>query len=161
MLDFNAIKFLLVALNLLILYFVLRKILFKRVTEFMENRTNEIRNSIESAEKSKVEAAQLKKSYEDRIREAKDEAEKIITEARIKAEKEYDGIVASAKKDAEDIILKAREETERERQQMLKGIRDHVAGLALSAASKVVEANLDTEGNRKLVEKFIDEAGAA
>ena len=44
---------------------------------------------------------------------------------------------------------------------MLKDIRGQVAGLALAAASKVIEANMDNEANRALVDRFIDEAGAA
>jgi F-type H+-transporting ATPase subunit b len=44
---------------------------------------------------------------------------------------------------------------------MIKGVRSEVASLAFAAASKVLEANMDTESNRLLVDKFIDEAGAA
>jgi F-type H+-transporting ATPase subunit b len=44
---------------------------------------------------------------------------------------------------------------------MLKELRSQVAGLALAAASRVIEANMNTESNKNLVDKFIDEAGAA
>jgi F-type H+-transporting ATPase subunit b len=44
---------------------------------------------------------------------------------------------------------------------MFKNVRSEVASLALAAASKVIEANMDTESNRVLVNKFIDEAGVA
>jgi F-type H+-transporting ATPase subunit b len=56
---------------------------------------------------------------------------------------------------------KGREEIEREREQMLKDIKGQVAGLALAAASKVIDANMDNERNRALVDKFIDEEGVA
>lgn len=161
MLDFEAIKFLMVALNLLILYFILKKILFKRVIGIMETRTNTIKDSIQSAERSKAEALKMKKSYEDQTRGARDEAEKIINEAKAKANKEYDSIIAAAKQDSEGILARAKEEIERERAQMIKEIKGQVAGLALAAASKVLEANMDTDSNRALVDKFIDEAGAA
>ncbi|MCX7709408.1 MAG: F0F1 ATP synthase subunit B [Clostridia bacterium] len=150
-----------VALNLLILYFILRKILFKRVINVMETRTKTIKDSMESAERSKAEAAQLKKSYEDQIRGAKDEADRIINEARARGQKEYEAILAAAKEDAEKVLVKARDEIAREKAQMIKDIKGQVAGLALAAASKVLEANMDTESNKALVDKFIDEAGAA
>jgi F-type H+-transporting ATPase subunit b len=159
--SLNMYKFIIVALNLLILYLVLRKILFKPVTQFMENRTKMIKDSINNAEKSKVEASELKKKYEDQLRSSKDEADRILNEARSRANKEYDDILLAAKKDAETVMVKAREEIGRERVQMFKNVRSEVASLALAAASKVIEANMDTESNRVLVNKFIDEAGVA
>jgi F-type H+-transporting ATPase subunit b len=148
-------------INLLVLYFALRKILFKRVTEFMENRTNSIKDSIENADMSKAEASKLKQQYEDQLRTARDEADKILNDARARANKEYDEILSTAKKDAEGILARGIEEIAREREQMVKDIRGQVTGLALTVASKVLEANMDNEKNKALAEKFINEVGAA
>ncbi len=159
--SLNAYKVVMVAINLIILYLVLRKLLFARITQFMENRTKAIKDSIDNAEKAKAEAAELKLQYENQLSTAMDKGEKIVEEARAKANKEFDRIVAAAKQESENILAKATEEIAREREQMLKEIRGQVAGLALAAASKVIEANMDTETNRALVDRFIDEAGAA
>ena len=159
--SLNEMKFILVALNLIILYIVLRKLLFKPVTEFMEKRTNSIKNSLEDAAKQKAEAAEMKRSYEEQLKGAKAEGERIVSEAVLKAGREHDKLVVEARKEAESILARAREEIEHERVQMIKDVRGQVAGLALAAASKVIEANMDNESNRVLVDKFIDEAGAA
>jgi F-type H+-transporting ATPase subunit b len=159
--SLNEMKFIIVALNLILFYIVLRKLLFKRITDFMENRTNSIRSSLDDAAKQKAEAAELKQSYEDKLRSAKTEGETIVNEAVLKAGREHDRLVAEARQEAEAILAKAREEIEHERAQMIKDVRGQVAGLALAAASKVMEANMDTESNKVLVNKFIDEAGAA
>lgn len=159
--SLNAYKVIMVALNLIILYVVLRKLLFKRVTQFMEDRTRSIKDSLDNAEKVNAEAGELKLKYENQLNTAKDKGQKMIEEARIKAEKESDSIIAAAKQEYDNIISKAMGEIARERDQMLKDIRNQVAGLALAAASKVIEANMDTESNRALVDRFIDEAGAA
>lgn len=153
--------FIWVFVNLMVLYWFLRKVLFKPVTEFMENRTNSIKDAIDNADKSKADAAELKQKYEAQIRNAKTEAEQIINDARNKANKEYDGILAAAKQDAEGVMLRARDEISREQAQMVKDIKNQVASLALAAASKVIEANMDTSSNRALVDKFISEEGAA
>ncbi|HOV26264.1 MAG TPA: F0F1 ATP synthase subunit B [Pseudobacteroides sp.] len=158
---FEKFRFIFVFINFMILYFFLRKFLFKPVTQFMENRTNMIKNSLDNAEKSKNEASQLKLQYEEQLKSAKDEADKIINDAIAKANKEYEEILNNARKDAEAILAKGREEIEIERAQMLKEVKSQVASLALTVASKVVEANMDNESNRRLAEKFIDEAGAA
>ena len=159
--SLNEFKFIIVALNLIILYIVMKKLLFKPVTRFMENRTKSIKDSIDNAEKAKIEAFELKAKYEHRLKSAKSDGDKIVEEARIKAEKEYERIVITAKQESENILKKTREEIYRERVQALKEIRSQVASLALAAASKVIEANMDTESNRVFVNKFIDEAGAA
>ena len=159
--SLNAFKFLIVCANLVILYLFLKKVLFKPVTKFMEERTKSIVDAIDNAEKAKIEAADLKQQYELKLRAAKDEADKIISDSNVRANKEYDVILGAAKHDAQGVMAKAREEIERERTQMLKDIKNQVATLALAAATKVIEVNMDTVKNRALVDKFIDEEGAA
>lgn len=162
MLDsLNAFKVIMVALNLIILYLFLRKLLFNRVTQFMENRTKSIKDSLDNAEKVKAEAGELKHQYESQLKSARGKGETLIEQARIKAEKESERIIAAAKQHSESIIAKALYEISQERDQMLKDVRGQVAGLALAVASKVIEANMDTVNNRALVDRFIDEAGAA
>ncbi|MDP4179837.1 MAG: F0F1 ATP synthase subunit B [Bacillota bacterium] len=158
---FEKWRFIITLLNLVLLYILLRKFLFKPVTQFMENRTKSIQESIDKAEKSKVEATELKQKYEEQLRAAKNEADQIINDAKARANKEYEAILGNARKDAEGIITRAKEEIERERAQLLKDVKGQVTGLALVVASKVIEANMDNEKNKALAEKFIDEAGAA
>ncbi|HHV99160.1 MAG TPA: F0F1 ATP synthase subunit B [Clostridiaceae bacterium] len=149
------------AVNLIILYVVLRLLLFKPVTAMMEKRTNTIKSNLEEAEKAKADAAQLKQDYELQLKNAASEAERIISEARAKAEAEYEAIIKAAKEKADKIIEKSRMEIEHERQQMVKEIKNQVASLAIAAASKVLEANMDTERNREIVDRFIDKEGVA
>lgn len=153
--------FIFVFINMVVLYIVLRKILFKPVTQFMENRIKSIKDAIDNAEKAKLEAADLKQQYDFKLHAAKDEADKIINDSNVRANKEYDTILSTAKQDAQGVMTKASKEIERERAQMLKEIKNQVASLALAAATKVIEVNMDTATNRALVDKFIDEEGAA
>jgi len=160
MLNFGP-TFIWVIVNLIILYIVLRKVLFKRVTEMMENRTNSIKNDLDSAQKAKADAALLKQEYEDKLKSARIEADNILNASRERAEAEYSLIIEKARTESEDILAKARKQIENERGQMMKEVKNQVASLALAAASKVLEANMDTESNSILVQKFIDEEGAA
>lgn len=153
--------FIFVALNLLILFFFMKKFLFKPVTEFMENRKNSIEQALKDADQAKLEAAESRKNYEEQIKKIREESDKLLNEARIKATREYDEIIANAKKDALVIVEKGRKDVERERAEMLRQVRQQIAALAITAATKVVQANMDTESNKSMVDKFIDEAGAA
>ena len=159
--SLNGFKFIMAFLNLIILYVVLRKILFKPVMSFMESRTKAIEDSIADAEKRKAEAIEMKTAYEEQLKTAKAEGKKIVDAAAARAETRQAGILAEAQRQAEELLANTRKEIELEREQMLKDARNELAGLVFAAASKVCEANMDTENNRRLVDRFLDEAGAA
>lgn len=161
MLTPDKYTFILVALNLVILYFFMRKFLFKPVTNFMEKRKNSIEEGLKDAADAKIEAAEVRKKYEEQIKNIKEDSDKLLNEARTRAAREYDEIVATAKKDALAIVQKGHEDVERERAEMLSQIRQQIAVLAIAAATKLVQANMDTDANKVMVDKFIDEAGAA
>lgn len=161
MLSIHLPTFIFAIINLGILYWFLKKVLFGPVTKFMENRTKRIANSIQTAEQKLAEAETMKESYENQLQNAKEKADAILKEARDRAAREYEELIARAKEESQEIIDRTRADIEGERQQMLKEVRNEVASLALAAASKIIEANMDNEKNRKLVEKFINEEGAA
>lgn len=161
MLSFHLPTFIFALINLVILYFILKKILFVPVTKFMENRTKGIENSIQSAEQKLANAEEMKKEYENQLETAKGQADVILKEARDRAAREYESLIAQARELSQQLMERAREDIENERQKMIKEVRNEVASLALSAASKIIEANMDNEKNRSLVEKFINEEGAA
>lgn len=161
MLSIHLPTFIFAIINLGILYWFLKKVLFGPVTKFMENRTKSIANSIQTAEQKLAEAEAMKENYENQLQNAKEQADAILKEARDRGAREYDNLIGQAKAESQEIIDRAREDMENERQQMFKEVRNEVASLALAAASKIIEANMDNEKNRKLVEKFINEEGAA
>lgn len=159
--SLNGFKFIMAFLNLIILYVVLRKVLFQPVMKFMDNRTKTIEGNIANAEKQKAEAIEMKAAYEEQLKTAKVEGKRIIDTAVAKAEAQQANILAEAHQQAEELLAKSRKEIELEREQMLKDVRHELAGLAFAAAAKILEANMDTESNRLIVDKFLDEAGAA
>jgi F-type H+-transporting ATPase subunit b len=161
LLSFHLPTFIFALVNLAILYFILKKILFVPVTKFMENRTKSIENNIQSAMNQRAEAESLKTEYENQLLNAKEQADVILKDASGRAAREYESIIAQAKEESQGLIDRTRADIENERRQMLKEVRNEVASLALAAASKIIEANMDNEKNRSLVEKFINEEGAA
>jgi len=98
---------------------------------------------------------------EKEIRLSRYEAQQIITEARTVAEKVHGKLEVAAKKKADELIGKAREQIEAERERALREIRTTVVDLSLSLAGKVIERNLTTEDNKKLVEKSLRQIGEA
>ncbi|NLD46155.1 MAG: F0F1 ATP synthase subunit B [Clostridiaceae bacterium] len=158
---FDIPTFVFTIINLVVLYIILKRILFKPVTEFMEKRADSIRESLDKVEREKSQALEIKAKYEDELKKAEEQAERIIKEANKKAQVEYENIIKSAKAEAENIRLKLSEEMEIERNKMIKEIKNQVVSLALEAATKVIEVNMNTEANNRLVNEFIDEKGIA
>ena len=143
-------------INTLILFFVLRKIFFKPVTKFLDERQNTIKNKIDRTEEDLKEAAKLKEEYEQNLREARQEALSIMDSASNQGEKKKEEIINQARSEAERIKEKASVEIEAEKEQALTYLRDHLADLATSAANVVLEKNLDAKGQAQLIDSFLE-----
>ena len=153
--------FLFTAINLLILYLVVKKLLFKKLGAFMSERSGAIADDIEKAAALKAEGEGFQAQRQELLAASYDERKSILEEARQQAAKEYDAVVKKAKSDAERIVAEAREETERERDRLKKDLKREIAALVIAASSKVIKANMDNDKNRALVDQFLMDEGAA
>ena len=156
--NFN-FTFFIQIVNTLILFFVLKRILFKPVTEFMDKRTQGIENAIQEAEDKKQESDRLKDEYEQKIQDIQLERNKIIEEATQKARIKTDEILEIANEEAKQILEKAKNEIDREKQKMMNELKDEISTLALLAASKVIEKDLDSNTHEQMIQQFIDKVG--
>lgn len=145
--------------NLLILYFILKKLLFNKVTDLMEKRSKSISDSIDNAKNYVLEAEINSKESEKALANARIEAANVIEESRKNGEKEYDDIIKKAKLEASVLIRKTTDAMEQDRTKMIKEMYDQIVNLSLEAASRVVECNMDTEKSRQIVESILEEEG--
>ena len=153
--------FLWAAVSLAIIYFVVRKFLFGKLGGFMDERSASIAADIDKGETLMREGEEFRRKQQEILDEAYHERNKIIEEARLKAADTYDRIIGEAKKDAQNIISQARAEGEREQERLYSALQQEIVSVALSAASKIIEANMDNDRNRELVDKFLASEGAA
>ena len=146
--------------NVLILFVLLRIFLFKPINKMKAERTRTIQDNLDSAEKAKTEAEELRQQYEDSISEAKDKANQIIMKAHEDAESERSAIIRKSQEEAEKIVADADKTIENERKRVLRQAQSEIADLAIEAASKIIGENVDDEKNRRLVDQFLsDEEG--
>lgn len=143
--------------NLVVLYLFLRKFLFGRVNKMMDDRAARVEADIAQGQKDRDEGRRYREEYEGLMKDAATERTRTLDAARQKAASEYDRAVAEAKAEAGRIVAAANAEAERERERTVAQMRDEVTSLALSAAGKVMEANMDTPKNRQLVDDMLDE----
>jgi F-type H+-transporting ATPase subunit b len=151
------LSFVWVAANLLIMYLLLRKFLFGRVGDFIDRRAAAIKADIDSGKAMMAEGEAFRQQQQDMLGAARAESAAMLDEARSGAQRERDAMLADARRQASAIIEKARGEAAREQERAYGEIKAQAAALAILAASKVIEANMDTERNKILVEQFVNE----
>ena len=159
MLDFQLSTIVFTIINLLVLYLFLKKFLFGRVNAVLEQREKLIQEQVEAAEAGKTQAQALQDQYEQKLSGAREEAEKIVSDAKVRAQKVYDNQMAQAQAEAKRVQAEAEARIATQRQEMLRGVRREVAQLAVLAASQVARKDLDRETDRAMVEEFLSEAG--
>jgi len=156
MLDFS-VTFIITIINIAILFFILRAILWKPVSKFMADRANKVQNSIDQAEKDKTQAMTLLAQYEVQLKNAEIEAEVIMQTARENAKQEAEKIIAEGRVSAEATLVSARKQIEDERQHVMAGFRKEAAALVVSAAGRLVTREIKTEDNRQYADMLLDE----
>lgn len=142
-----------------IVFFFIWKWAIPAFDEMLENRQKAIKADLEAAEKEKAEAAALKEDYANQLSGAREEATRIVEEARQAGESARADIVARAEGEAEDIKSRAHQELDAERERAMTAMKREVAGLSLDVAEKLVGQTLDRSGQQALVDQFIDELG--
>jgi F-type H+-transporting ATPase subunit b len=157
MIDLSPATFLVTIVNIAVLFLVLRAVLFKPVSKFMVDRTKKVEDALAQAEKEKNQAKQLLASYEERLRQAEDEAEAIIRNARDNSWEEADRIIAEGKAAAENLIASARARIDMERQAALGVFKAEAAALVVAAASRLLRRDLNQEDKRRLAASFLEE----
>ena len=159
MLDFQVSTIVFTVINLLVLYFILRKLLFGRVNAVLEQRAALVKNELASAEASNRQAQDLKAQYEDKLTDARHEAAKIVADAQNRAQRAYEARMADIETDTKKLRAEAEAQISEEREAMLRSARSEVASLALLAASKVAQKSMDGADDRALVDAFLTEVG--
>lgn len=140
-----------------IVLFLLWKYAWGPITEALEEREENISNSIQRAEKALAEAKQVQADNQKARREAEREAQRILREAREAAEALREDEVEKTRAKIQQMQEQAQAEIEREKQGALDALREEVADLAIQAASKIIKEDLDQDRQRKLVDDFIDD----
>ena len=145
--------------NLLVLFLLMKKFLFKPVRKMMLDRENEVKAMYDNAEKSMTDAENLKTEYESKLSSAKTEAEDIVKSATRSAALKSEEIISDAHARAQEIIERADKQIEAERRNAENELKNEVSDIALAIASKVIESELDEEKHKKLIDGFIAEMG--
>lgn len=148
-------------INIAILAVFFKIFLFDKVNAVLEERQQLIGDNLAEAEKSKEEAATMKHQYEKKLNEADQESVQIIKEAKERAQIEYHKKIEESHTEAARIMEEANRSIALEKKKSMEQAQSEIAGIALLAAQKVMQKNVDAADNKKLIGDFLQEAGGS
>lgn len=147
--------------NFLLLLYLLNRFLFKPVLARLDERSTKIGKGLEDAEVAARDRELARAEREAAVTEARKEAADMLARANKIAEDTRKEILDQARSEAEKVTARAREEIVAEKDRAMAEIRSQVADLALMAAGKLVQREMDGPTQRRLVEEFLAEVKPA
>jgi F-type H+-transporting ATPase subunit b len=138
-----------------VMFGLLAKFAFKPIAQALDRRGETIKKSIEQAEKQRADAKKLMDDYQKQLAEARNEAGKIIEEARQLGERVRKEVVEKSNAEASAAVQRAQEEIQRQKDKGIQEMKDTIAALSVQIASKVIEKELNEATHRQLVENLI------
>lgn len=146
------------AVVFLILFFLLAKMAWKPILASLKEREESIQGSLDSAEKAKDEMAALKADNEILLKEAREERDKILRDARDAANRLHDQAQTDAKKNADRIIEDAKAVIQTEKNAALRDVKEQVALFSLEVAERLMKTNLkEDKAQKELADRFVKE----
>ena len=142
-------------ITFLVLCFVLAKFAWKPLLLSLKEREDTIRDSLENAEKAKLELQKITSESEEIILKARSEAQEIHAEAKSAAEKVKSNLMAKAAVEAKKIKEDAEQQIRVEKDKAINEIRLEVVGLSMIVAEKVIKKNLSREDNQTLINETL------
>ena len=160
-LSFDPGLFMWTIVTFLIVLMILKWKAWGPLINALDKREEDIREALASAEKAKQDAEKASSEYEDMMRKAQAEAQQIVSDGKAAGERVKNDIQSAANDNANDIIEKAKAQIDAERRKAIQEIKSSVVDLSMDAAAKVIERNLDSDDNRKLVDQALEGIGQA
>ncbi len=137
--------------------YILKKVVFPRITAALDERRVGIEESIDAAERTRAEADKILAEYRERLKEARTQSEEILQRARQTAESHEH----EAREQGQEILAEAAKRAERDidaaTKRALDDIRREVADLTILATEKVTRKTLNDADQRRLVEEALSE----
>jgi F-type H+-transporting ATPase subunit b len=134
---------------------VLRFTAWKPILAMLDERERTIREAIEGAKRERMEAEKLLSEQKTAIADARREAAELVRKNQAEVETARQAALAQAKQDSEALLSNARRTIDEERAKAVAEIRASAVDLAIVAAGKLLDANLDDQKQRQLAEDFL------
>jgi len=143
-----------------VLFIALWKFALPPITKMLDDRAEKIRESLEKAEETRVEAERLLDEYKAQLAEARQESNRVIEQGRKVADTMKDEIIAKANEERESLLVRAREEIQGEKRAAMAELQAQIADLSVAVAGRIIGTSLSAADHKALIEKYVAEVGS-
>lgn len=154
------VEFIPMCIAFVVLWVIFAKFAYPIIMGIVNKRSDTIKNDLQNAEDSKIEAAKLQEQSAQELDDAKVQAAKIIDDAKKSAQVEKSKIEEDARVEAQSIIDKGNAVLESDRKLAAAELQESVADISISVAAKLIGNNLSDEEHRQIIERYVEEAGS-
>jgi F-type H+-transporting ATPase subunit b len=157
MFEFNPVDIGITIVNLLVLFLILRKLLWKPVSEFLEKRRQLINDDLDNAQRNREEAQKLLEEHRQLVAQNKGEAAKIIDNAVRQADLRKDEIIAQAGQEAAALLEREKAEIAQEQAKVMQELREDISNLSVAVAEKMLARNLTAQDQEAIFTAVLEE----
>jgi len=145
--------------NLIILFLIVKKFLFKPVNDILNKRAEEVDKIYSEAESMRTEAKTDKDTYAEKLKNARAETDLMMKTATEQAERRGNEIIGEASLEAENRKKKAESDISLAKKKAMDGMKDNIAEIVIELAQQVVEKEIDADVHETLIDEAIEELG--
>lgn len=145
--------------NLVILFVIIKKFLFKPVNNMLAKRQAELDERYSAADEAKANALRDETYWKEKLESADLDADSIIKNAADTAARRSDKIITDAKAEADGIIRQARSEAELERKKAIDGIKKEIVDVSAALAEKMLSREINVDDHRSIIDSVIENIG--
>lgn len=143
--------------NLVILFLILKKFLYKPVRKALEERKQAVEGVYADAQKALDTANANKTEYERELAGIRERADSMLASATADANKRSEAILSDARERADGMMRQAKNDISLERRKAESGIRSEIADVSTALTEKLLAREINSDDHRKLIDDFLDE----
>ena len=143
--------------NLIILFLILKKFLYKPVRRALEDRKQAVEGVYADAQKALDTANASKTEYERELAGIRERADSMLASATADANKRSEAILSDARERADGMMRQAKNDISLERRKAESGIRSEIADVSTALTEKLLAREINSDDHRKLIDDFLAE----
>ncbi|MFC3931482.1 F0F1 ATP synthase subunit B [Streptococcus dentapri] len=147
--------------SFILLLVLIRIFAWKQITGIFKAREEKITKDIDGAENARKQAEALAQKRQEELSVAKDDAAKIIDNAKEIGDAQGAQIITDARAEVNRLIEKANQDIAQNKAEALSSVKGEVADLTVLLAEKIMTKNLDKSTQSDLIDQYLDQLGDA
>jgi F-type H+-transporting ATPase subunit b len=159
--GFNPLLFAAQIVNFLIIFYLLKRFMFKPVLALLEKRKQDAKSASENSEKAAILLEKTKTEEKELLKKAKQEADKYIASARAQSDALQKEAETEAKKKIDAMISDAREQIQLETKEAEKKIAVHTVTIAQSMLQASLKELIGPKEQEEVLKKAAKTLGKA